>query len=105
VPDAERRAGLHVDPLTHAAVSREVQLELVIAGLDVQALEHTVEIIDGSGVIAVEEDLRLARLDLEPKRRKLPVRRAVVVRRIPPVREAVPRVIEPWAVVAAHDDD
>jgi hypothetical protein len=57
----------------HAAVSVEIQHELVIAGLGPQALEQTVEVIDDAGVIAVDEHLRLARLDLNPERSKLAV--------------------------------
>src|SRR5262249_56772571 len=48
VAHAERRAGMPVDLLAHAAVSVEVQLEVVITGLDVQPLEYAVEVVDRS---------------------------------------------------------
>jgi hypothetical protein len=52
----------------------QIQLHVVLARLDVQALERPVEVVHDSGVVPVDVDLRLPWRDLHAQRR-----RAIVV--------------------------
>src|SRR3954469_5026757 len=69
VTHGEGVAGLQVQVLDVKAVPREKQLKAVLASLEVQSLERSIEIVRDPGVIAVNEDLRVAWLDLQPHRR------------------------------------
>jgi hypothetical protein len=60
------------------AIALRVGDDLVVAGRQVEPLEHAVELIDRAHEEAVDVDLRVARLDFEPGRR--PVAIVAVVR-------------------------
>jgi hypothetical protein len=60
VPDAEGAARLQVHLLFRRAVSGQEQLDGVVARLDMEALHEAVEVVDDAGVVAVDEDLRVA---------------------------------------------
>src|SRR5688572_10551982 len=89
-------------------MSRQVQLDLVLAGLDVEALEHAVELVDRTRVKAVHEDFRFTRTDLQPQRRAevvavIPLRIGVVAR-VPRIAE-IPRVVVRTPIVVAANPD
>src|SRR4029077_2889831 len=89
------------------AIAVEVQLDLVLTGLNVQTLERAVEVVDDAGVVAVDVDLGFVRLHLELHRRLWRQVRAVV-RRINAPR-SVPRInperrVERRVKPADHDD-
>ena len=64
-------------------MSVEVQLQLVFADADVQALEIAVELVNDAGEVAVDIDLRVAGCDLQSCGPRVVVHnRAVIVRRI-----------------------
>jgi hypothetical protein len=58
-------AGTEESFLVIAAVPVAVHDQLMFTGWKVEALEHAVELVDAADVIAVDEDLRVARLDLQ----------------------------------------
>src|SRR5688572_7090909 len=123
VTDVERATRLNVNALLVRPMARQVELDIVIARLDVQPLEDAVEIVDRSRVVTVDEDFGLPRRDLRahvagqivagvsPVGRELVIRPAAVVT---PVVPAVPviaaiAVVQPGAVqariVEAADED
>jgi len=60
---------LEVDLLRVETVSRQEQLDLVLARLDAEALERPIEFVDSAGVRPVDKHLGLLRRDLQPYRR------------------------------------
>jgi hypothetical protein len=81
----------------------------MFAWLELQALERTIEVIDDSSVIAIDENLRLTRRNLQSQGRAIVVVPAAVIvrRRVPVVR--VPGIVDVGSVVVrrsdAHADD
>ena len=49
-------------------VSRRSHFDPMRTGREMKPLEHPVEVVDDADVVAVDEDLRVARLDLQPQR-------------------------------------
>src|SRR5690606_3245033 len=78
------------------------------AGFDTQPLKHTVEVVNDTGVVAVDEYLRLAGLGVDSQRRGK-FTDAIAICRIPeraPGPPLVPRVVSPmWGVGVTADDD
>jgi hypothetical protein len=60
------RPGAQVDRLVDGFEPFKEHCDLVPAWPQPQALEHTIELVDNAGVVAVDEHLRLTRRDLQP---------------------------------------
>ena len=86
---------------------RQIQLEIVLARLETQALEETVELVDRAGKVPVDEHLGLSWLHEQAQRRAQVEDRAVAVVRLVPliVWAEVPGIVEERSVVRARYDD
>ena len=69
VPDPERPAGLQMNLLFRRAVAGHVQLDRVLAWLEVEALEGAVEVVNAAVNYPSTKNFRIARRDLQPQRR------------------------------------
>src|SRR5439155_22449597 len=97
-----------IDALLHAAVAVQIQRDLVLARLDVQSLEHPVEVVDDAGVVPIDVDLRVFRSHLDPDRSGGLVRVVRIPERRRPERiliaVPVPRVVPERVRIEAADD-
>ena len=64
--DLQRPTAREQHLLRERAVPLEVQLQLVLARLDVQPLQVAVEVVHDADEVAVDVDLGVARRDLQP---------------------------------------
>ncbi len=117
VTQSERACRLQVDPLANRAIAVEIQRDVVRSRLDVQPLEDPVEVVDDTGIVAVDVDLGLARRHLQPDRRaavivalavrdlRIPVERPVVrtIERVV-IEGVVERIVIRAPVTADHDN-
>jgi hypothetical protein len=104
VADGERLGRLQVEPLDVRAVPGEIQLDVVVAWLQVQTLQHAVEIVDAPREVAIDEHFGLPRVHLQPDRGAVVV--AVTVARVPlRVAVVVPGVVEPGIGVVVRTID
>jgi hypothetical protein len=56
-------ARAYQNPLRERAVAIESQLDEVLAGLEIELLERSIEVVDGPRVIAIHEDLGIFGVD------------------------------------------
>ena len=104
VHDLQRSAAHQQHLLRERLVAVEIELQLVLARLDVQALQVAVELVDDADEVSVDENLGVARRDLEPRRAREVVAPGTVVVRIGIRVLAVEAVIE-GAVPAEAEAD
>ena len=83
--DFSRAVRAQVQPLVQASIAVEVHDDLVLAGLDVEALERPVVIFDLAGKITVDVDRSVFRLHFDPQvsfGKPIPIGRVRIDRRI-----------------------